>query len=88
MTSKLPKINEVVEMGWVGSDIIAAVPVDYDLDLTDKMVEKLNTGGSLHEIKAEIDRAIEDRQSKLLFLKEAMYEQLDIAIRITIQERE
>ncbi len=81
-------LNEVVEeMGWVGSNIISAVPIDYDLELTDEMVRKLESGGSIHVIKAEIDRAIADRQQKLLHLKEMMYEQLDTAMRITIQER-
>jgi len=82
-------LNEIVEeMGWIGSDIIAAVTVDYNLDLTDRIVNELNSGGSIHKIKAEIDRAIQDRQTKLLFLKEAAYEQLDIAMSITLQEKE
>lgn len=85
---KTKPLNEVVqEMGWIGSEIIDAVSVDYSLDLTDLMVQELNSGGSIHKIKAEIDRALADRQSKLLFLKEAAYEQLDTAMRITLQER-
>lgn len=88
MKSKNP-LNEVVkEMGWIGSDVISAVTVNYDLDLTDAILSKLESGsGSFHDIKDEIDRAIADRQTKLLYLKETLYEQLDTALRISLQEK-
>lgn len=78
------------EFSNVGSAIASSVSFEeaYDLDLTDAMVARLNSGASLKQLETEILTGIQDRQKKLDELKHKMLEQLDIALKITLSEDE
>lgn len=74
----------------VGMAIASSVSFEeaFDLDLTDSMVERLNSGASIQQLQSEIEAGIADRQKKLNDLKARMTEQLEIALRITLADDE
>lgn len=94
MTTMKSSIKEIQKMpdrtNSVGMAIASSVSFEeaFDLDLTDSMVERLNTGASIQQLQSEIDAGIANRQKKLNELKARMTEQLEIALRITLADDE
>lgn len=71
----------------IGYEIAGTITIEYELDLVDQMVERLNSGASISQLKQEIELAFSDRLKKIEQLRQGFHEQLDTALRITLTER-
>ena len=91
MTGRLKETGKMPDRtNNVGMAIASSISFEeaMDLDLTDMMVNRLNTGASIQQLQAEINAGIEDRQNKLRRLKVVLSEQLETALRISLEEEE
>lgn len=80
----------LAEYSNVGSLIASSISFEeaYDLDLTDVLVDRLNSGSSIQQLQKEINDAFADRQRKMDEMKAKFAEQLDIALKITLMDDE